>query len=68
VCILVKNDLTFSELDRRADVEENYLLLKLRIRGTVIILGAIYGPNNFDPNFFEGLETDIKALGNHPVI
>jgi exonuclease III len=68
VCILIKNDLTFSELDRRADAEENYLLLKLRIRGTVIILGAIYGPNNFDPNFFDNLETDITALGNHPVI
>jgi exonuclease III len=68
VCILIKNDLTFSELDRRADAQENYLLLKLRIRGTVIILGAIYGPNNFDPNFFDNLETDITALGNHPVI
>ena len=36
--------------------------------GNNFILGAIYGPNNHDANFFLQLKTAITSLGNFPVI
>jgi exonuclease III len=68
VGILINNNLTFSEVDRREDREENYLLLKLRVRGNFLIVGAIYGPNDNNPDFFNNLEADVIALGAHPLI
>jgi exonuclease III len=68
VGILLSNDIDFSELGRVADPEENYLLVSLRISGKVFILGAVYGPNTYQPDFFINLERDIISLGNHPVI
>jgi exonuclease III len=68
VGILINNSLTFSELARRDDPEENYLLLRIRIRGTTVIIGLVYGPNNYDNDFFNRLHHDIVSLGNYPVI
>jgi hypothetical protein len=55
VGILINNLLTFAELARREDTDENYLLLRIRIRGSILIIGAIYGPNTVDNDFFERL-------------
>jgi exonuclease III len=68
VGILINNSLTFSELARRDDPEENYLLLRIRIRGTTVIIGSVYGPNNYDNDFFNRLHHDIVSLGNYLVI
>ena len=66
--ILIKSDIPFLELRRTADPEENYLLLQAEIKGNTILIGSIYGPNDYNPNFFTNLERDLVALGDYPVI
>ncbi len=54
----------------RDGADENYLLLKLQQPGTnsPFYVGAIYGPNNVEPRFFEGLGTHLRNAGNLPII
>ena len=52
VGILIKNSLIFSELARESDPEDNFLLLRVTIQGTTMIVGSIYGPNDPNPDFF----------------
>ena len=66
--MLIKNNITFSEEARVTDPEENFLLLRVVIQGTTVILGSIYGPNEYNPNFFNLLDTAIRDLGNWPII
>ena len=61
--ILIKNNILFSELQRVADPEENFLLLKAEIKGTCFIIGSVYGPNSHDKGFFDRLSTAIRTLG-----
>jgi exonuclease III len=68
VAILFNNNLCFSVEDQLADKDENYILLKTKLRGDTYILGAIYRPNNHDENFFQNLSRDLQVLGNFPVI
>jgi len=68
VGILVKSDLNFTELARRADPDENYLLVMADIKGTSLIIGSIYGPNDHCKPFFDRLKADIVELGNVPVV
>ena len=50
------------------DPEENYILVPANYKGNTTIFGAIYGPNEDNPGFFESLKTDLQNLGNHPII
>ena len=68
VGILIKNDLCFAEERIVGDPGENYILLRAKIKGTVMTLGAIYGPNNFDPDFFANLSRDIRNIGGTNII
>jgi exonuclease III len=68
VGILINNTLTFVEEARRQDEDENFVLVRLDIEGKKYIIGAIYGPNDHDPNFFNNLRTSILSLGNFPVL
>jgi hypothetical protein len=68
VAILINNNLSFTVEAESRDVEENVLLLRCNIGGDNCIIGAIYGPNNYDNNFFEYLQREIIALGNFPKI
>jgi len=69
VAILIKRSLNFSEIARIADTGENFLLLLLEdSTGNKLIIGSIYGPNNYDPEFFERLERGLRILGNHPTV
>jgi exonuclease III len=68
VGILIKNSLDFSVEDRQADEDENYLLLKIRIQGNILILGAIYGPNTLNEQFFVNLEAALISLGDYPIL
>ena len=38
------------------------------IKGKILILGSVYGPNEHNPAFFVNLKNDISSLGNVPVI
>jgi len=66
--ILIKNDISFTELARRSDPGENYLLVMAEIKGNRLIIGSIYGPNGHDENFFLSLKNDIDSLGAYPII
>ena len=68
VGILIKNDLCFAEERIVRDPGENYILLRARIKGTVMTLAAIYGPNNFEPDFFVNLSRDIRNIGGTNII
>jgi hypothetical protein len=68
VCIIINNNLDFSVEARRDDPGENFLLLRIRIQGSTVILGAIYGPNTRDEAFFRSLRNEILSLGNFPII
>jgi hypothetical protein len=51
-----------------ADPNENYLLLKLSIQGKFLTVGAVYGPNTSNQEFFDMLERDLISLGNQPIV
>ena len=65
---MIANDIVFSVSDREEDPEENFLLLKLNIKGRLAILGSIYGPNDQNPGFFDRLKNSLRRLGNLPVL
>ncbi len=52
------------------DVAENILLLLLKKKGSnfQFIVGAIYGPNGYEPRFFEDIRRFLAAMGDYPVI
>ena len=60
--ILIKNDIAFLELQREADPEKNFLLLRAEINGKNFTIGSIYGPNSHDRTFFTQLEAAIQVL------
>jgi exonuclease III len=68
VGILIKNYLKVEVQELRQDPEENFLLLRILVQGKILIIGAIYGPNNNDPAFFEKLSQSIRDLGNYPLL
>ena len=66
--ILIKSDIIFTEQARRTDRDENFILVRIEIKGKTLIVGSIYGPNKTDPDFFNNLRTAILELGNFPII
>ena len=68
VGILIKNDLCFAEERIVRDPGENYILLRAQIKGTVMTLAAIYGPNKYEPDFFVNLSRDIRNIGGTNII
>ena len=66
--ILVKNDIAFLEIQREADPEENFLLLRADIKGKNFTIGSIYGPNLQDRAFFTKLKSAVQVLGCDNVI
>jgi exonuclease III len=68
VGILISNKLGAKCVNRKDDPEENYLLLEIELKGCVFILGAVYGPNNYDPEFFTRLKNDLNFLGSRRII
>jgi exonuclease III len=68
VAILIKNSITFSVEDERADPGENFLACRLQIEGCTFILVSVYGPNGSDLQFFVNLKDNISSLGQHPIV
>jgi exonuclease III len=65
VGILLNKSLPFSVQEQKADREENFLLLKVLLRGETIILGSVYGPNNQNLEFFHSLKRNIRSLSEN---
>jgi hypothetical protein len=68
VSILIKKSIVYTILDTWGDVDDNYLVLKIRIHEYTVILVSIYGPNIRDDDFFNRLTVCIRSAGDFPVI
>jgi exonuclease III len=70
VGILLKKNSNFTVLDELRDREENTLLLRLRHEGTntEFLVGSVYGPNKYDPEFFTNLRHLLRNVNDIPVI
>jgi len=63
VGIAIKSDVDFELLETFKDEEtENYLILKLKIRGQELGVGTIYGPNYNDIEFFRKVKNICNGL------
>jgi exonuclease III len=68
VGILIKHSIDFSVLDEERDEQDNFLVQKISFDGKIVILCAIYGPNNVQPEFFHSLKRSLMLMGDHPII
>ena len=71
VAIAIGNDLPADIIQIKCDTDENYLLLKIKIFNKDLIVGAVYGPNGTDRQFFVRLKRDLETLSgtvNTPII
>jgi len=67
--ILIKSSLGLSEIAKKCDPDENYIVLLAESpQGKRIILASIYGPNTHKPNFFTNLRNDVLSFGGLPII
>jgi exonuclease III len=64
VGILIKNSLNLQIDQEIRDDADNYLLLQGNLGGRTITIGSVYGPNQYDPNFFINLKRDINDLNS----
>ena len=63
VLIAIKRNIVHEILDRYATIDQNVLLLKVRIKGVCIALGSIYGPNEQKPEFFRNIRQKLEEWG-----
>jgi hypothetical protein len=68
VGILIKISWQTDILESVLNPDENFLLLRVRLRGKEVVLGSIYGPNSNDPQFFENLKTALARFNDIPII
>jgi exonuclease III len=70
VAILISNRLQHEVLETVASQDENYILMKVNISGTQIVIGSVYGPNVDQGSdvFYAALESQLVRWSNLPVI
>ena len=68
VGILIKHCLDLTVVNSFKDADENILLLHCIINGSECVLGAIYGPNTNDDNFFLNLGRGLRLFPDVPII
>jgi hypothetical protein len=70
VGILLKNTSAFTVLSETREPEENAIFLRLRQTGSnqEFYIGAVYGPNRYEPAFFLWLRDFLDTTGNTPLI
>jgi exonuclease III len=68
VGILVSKNLNFIKNGEFKDRKGNLLLIKAQINSYEIVIGAIYGPNDNDANFFRDLEFGMDQLGCNKIL
>jgi len=70
VAVLISNNIHHEVLETIRDPDENYILLRLVIRDTELIIGSVYGPN-VDAGceiFYDNLQNRLAAWRNVPII
>ncbi len=64
VGILIAHNLNITVIEQYSDLAENIILLKIKHSDSLVIVGAVYGPNSTDRNFFSEIERAINQLSN----
>jgi hypothetical protein len=60
--ILIRKGFVFEDAGTVNDPNDNYMLKKIKVQGRHVILGAIYGPNHNDENFYHNLNRDVTSI------
>jgi len=68
VGILVKNSINITIINTFQDAEENILLLHCTLNNNEIVLGAIYGPNDNNMDFFRDLNRGLSSFPRIPIM
>jgi exonuclease III len=69
VAVLFRNNLDYEVLESVADDIENILLFRVRINGTELCIGAVYGPNDNEcGTFFELIKNTVRRWDGIPCI
>ena len=70
VGILINNNTSYTILNKTVDFYDNYILLHVCVNDYQFIIGAVYGPNRDENEFFDNLKLDIRNLNhtNCPII
>ena len=61
VAIAIKSRVPHEIMEIFKTADNNIILVKIRINGVLCALGSIYGPNENNPQFFEGLKRKITS-------
>jgi exonuclease III len=61
--MLISKKLDPEILDEYRDQNENILLIRVKIKNKIVILGSIYGPNTTDRGFYREID---NFLSNNP--
>ena len=68
VGILISKKLNYNILDRAEDDLGNFLLIKIKIDNTTIIIGSIDGPNiNDNSNIYDELDIELNRLNTEKI-
>jgi exonuclease III len=68
VALLIKKSVSWEIHRKIEDPGDNYLIVSITVNNFKFTLGAVYGPNQNDLQFYDALERDILALDNQSVI
>jgi len=68
VGILIATELEYNIENTRADRNENIIVMRINVGGHTCTVGAVYGPNSRDPEFFNELTNYITDLGSDRII
>jgi len=68
VGILIATELEYNIENTCADRNENIIVMRINVGGHTCTVGAVYGPNSRDPEFFNELTNYITDLGSDRII
>ena len=63
VAIAIKRSIPQEVIDTYSTLDNNILLLKIRVNGVLCALGSVYGPNENNVNFFVNLKNKLRNWG-----
>ena len=68
VGILLASEIDFIFNDTYKDLDENIIILSISHKGTNLLIGSIYGPNNTCKSFYNTLCNIIQRNPNHLIV
>ena len=63
VAIAIKRKIYHEVLDTYRSEDQNILLMKLKIKGQILVIGSVYGPNEQNIEFYRNLRDRVEGWG-----